>query len=175
MLTKSAALELADWQVRVNAVCPGYVATPIGVGGSITDLGRDTAEERLAGNRQRMAQSQPLGRMGEADDIAELVTFLASDASSWITGTAQVIDGGLTLGKPWRKQPRGDHRAPADGLTAGAPPGQPGSSWRAVSEWSRSASRPSGRGVKPSGATSTGIRDRRWIARSVAPHACLKT
>ena len=112
MLTKSAALELADWQVRVNAVCPGYVATPIGVGGSITDLGRDTAEERLAGNRQRMAQSQPLGRMGEADDIARVVTFLASDASSWITGTAQVIDGGLTLGKPWRKQPRAitEHR-----------------------------------------------------------------
>lgn len=112
MLTKSAALELADWQVRVNAVCPGYVATPIGVGGSITDLGRDKAEERLAGNRERMAQSQPLGRMGEAADIAELVTFLASDASSWITGTAQVIDGGLTLGKPWRKQPRAitEHR-----------------------------------------------------------------
>jgi NAD(P)-dependent dehydrogenase (short-subunit alcohol dehydrogenase family) len=112
MLTKTAALELADWNVRVNAVCPGYVATPLAAGGSLTNLGRDGAEERLATSRQRMAQSQPLGRMGEAADIAELVTFLASDASSWITGTAQVIDGGLTLGKPWRKQPRGmtEHR-----------------------------------------------------------------
>jgi len=112
MLTRTAALELADWKVRVNAVCPGYVATPLGVGGSLTDLGRDTAEQRLDAIRERLAASQPLGRMGEADDIAEYVTFLASDASSWITGTAQVIDGGLTLGKPWRKQPRNvtEHR-----------------------------------------------------------------
>jgi NAD(P)-dependent dehydrogenase (short-subunit alcohol dehydrogenase family) len=112
MLTKTAALELAEWQVRVNAVCPGYVATPLGAGGSLTELGRDAAEQRLATNRERMAQSQPIGRMGEADDIAQLVAFLASDASSWITGTAQVIDGGLTLGKPWRKQPRNvtEHR-----------------------------------------------------------------
>jgi len=106
MLTKTAALELADWDVRVNAVCPGYVATPLTAGGTITQLGRDTTEERMAKGRERMAMSQPIGRMGEATDIAELVTFLASDASSWITGTAQVIDGGLTLGKPWRKQPR---------------------------------------------------------------------
>lgn len=105
MLTRSAALELADSQVRVNAVCPGYVATPLAAGGSISELGREAAEARLAASRQRMAPSQPLGRMGEADDVARLVTFLASDASSWITGTAQVIDGGLTLGKPWRKQP----------------------------------------------------------------------
>jgi NAD(P)-dependent dehydrogenase (short-subunit alcohol dehydrogenase family) len=112
MLTKTAALELADWNVRVNAVCPGYIATPLAAGGSLTDIGRDAAEERLATRRERMAQSQPLGRMGEAADIAEVVAFLASDASSWITGTAQVVDGGLTLGKPWRKQPRGmtEHR-----------------------------------------------------------------
>src|SRR4029079_13899159 len=47
MLTKTAALELADWQVRVNAVCPGYVATPLAAGGSLTRLGRETTEERL--------------------------------------------------------------------------------------------------------------------------------
>jgi NAD(P)-dependent dehydrogenase (short-subunit alcohol dehydrogenase family) len=112
MLTKTAALELADWKVRVNVVCPGYVATPLAAGGSLTQLGRGKAEQRLAANRERMALSQPIGRMGEAADIADLVTFLASDASSWITGTAQVIDGGLTLGKPWRKQPRAvtEHR-----------------------------------------------------------------
>ena len=112
MLTKTAALELAEWDVRVNAVCPGYIATPLGAGGSLTELGRDAAEQRLATNRERMALSQPIGRMGEAADVAELVAFLASDASSWITGTAQVVDGGLTLGKPWRKQPRNvtEHR-----------------------------------------------------------------
>jgi NAD(P)-dependent dehydrogenase (short-subunit alcohol dehydrogenase family) len=112
MLTKTAALELADWQIRVNAVCPGYVATPLGAGGSLTELGRDQAEQRLAVTRDRLAHSQPIGRMGEAADVARLVTFLASDASSWIPGTAQVIDGGLTLGKPWPKQPRAvtEHR-----------------------------------------------------------------
>jgi NAD(P)-dependent dehydrogenase (short-subunit alcohol dehydrogenase family) len=112
MLTKTAALELADWQIRVNAVCPGYVATPLAAGGSLTELGREKAEDRLTTSRERMAQCQPLGRMGEAADVADLVTFLASDAASWITGTAQVIDGGLTLGKPWRKQPRNvtEHR-----------------------------------------------------------------
>jgi NAD(P)-dependent dehydrogenase (short-subunit alcohol dehydrogenase family) len=114
MLTKTAALELAEWNVRVNAVCPGYVATPLGAGGSLTELGRDKAQERLAVTRERLAMSQPIGRMGEPADIAQLVTFLASDASSWITGTAQVIDGGLTLGKPWRKQPPAvtEHRPP---------------------------------------------------------------
>jgi NAD(P)-dependent dehydrogenase (short-subunit alcohol dehydrogenase family) len=107
MLTKTAALELAEWQVRVNAVCPGYIATPLAAGGTLTDLGREKTERRMATNRERMAQSQPLGRMGETTDIAEVVTFLASDASAWVTGTAQVVDGGLTLGKPWSKQPRG--------------------------------------------------------------------
>ena len=66
MLTKTAALELADWDVRVNAVCPGYVATPLTAGGTITQLGRDTTEEHGQGP-QRMAMSQPIGRMGEAD------------------------------------------------------------------------------------------------------------
>lgn len=112
MLTKSAALELAEWDVRVNAVCPGYVATPLGAGTRLSDLGRHETEQRLARTRERLALAQPIGRMGEADDVAQLVAFLASDESSWITGTAQVIDGGLTLGKPWRKQPRAvtEHR-----------------------------------------------------------------
>jgi NAD(P)-dependent dehydrogenase (short-subunit alcohol dehydrogenase family) len=46
----------------------------------------------------------PPGRT-EVEDVAAVVTFLASDESAWLTGTAQVIDGGLTLGKPWRRQP----------------------------------------------------------------------
>jgi len=105
MMTKSLALELAEFGIRVNCVCPGYVATGLAAGGSLTDLGPEKTAERLATTRARMASSQPIQRMGEPDDVAALVTWLASDESSWITGTAQVIDGGLTLGKPWRKQP----------------------------------------------------------------------
>ena len=105
MMTKSLALELAEWDVRVNCVCPGYVATGLAAGGRLSDLGPDAIERRLAKARERMGHSQPIQRMGEPDDVASLVTFLASDESAWLTGTAQVIDGGLTLGKPWRRQP----------------------------------------------------------------------
>lgn len=105
MMTKSIALELAEWNIRVNCVCPGYVATGLAAGGSLTDLGPEKTAERLDKTRERMGHSQPIKRMGEPDDVAALVTFLASDESEWLTGTAQVIDGGLTLGKPWRRQP----------------------------------------------------------------------
>jgi NAD(P)-dependent dehydrogenase (short-subunit alcohol dehydrogenase family) len=105
MMTKSLALELAEWDIRVNCVCPGYVATGLAAGGSLTDLGAESTAQRLDRVRERMGHSQPIQRMGEPTDIAALVTFLASDESAWLTGTAQVIDGGLTLGKPWRRQP----------------------------------------------------------------------
>lgn len=105
MMTKSLALELAEWNIRVNCICPGYVATGLAAGGNLTELGRDATAARLDQARERMARSQPMQRMGEPEDVAALVTFLASDESNWLTGTAQVIDGGLTLGKPWRRQP----------------------------------------------------------------------
>jgi NAD(P)-dependent dehydrogenase (short-subunit alcohol dehydrogenase family) len=106
MMTKSAALELAEHGVRVNCICPGYVATQLAAGRPLSDVDADTNAERLAKVRDRMGESQPLHRMGEPDDIAQMALFLASDDSTWVTGTAQVVDGGLTLGKPWRKQPR---------------------------------------------------------------------
>ena len=107
MMTKSAALELAEWNVRANCICPGYIATQLTAGRSLTDLGEDESAARLDTARNRMGESQPLARMGETDDIASMALFLASDDSAWVTGTAQVVDGGLTLGKPWRNQPRG--------------------------------------------------------------------
>jgi NAD(P)-dependent dehydrogenase (short-subunit alcohol dehydrogenase family) len=106
MLTKSAALELAEWDVRVNCICPGFVATQLAAGRSLSEVDEEEAARRLASARERMADSQPLARMGEPEDIAAMALFLAADDSAWITGTAQVVDGGLTLGKPWRRQPR---------------------------------------------------------------------
>lgn len=105
MMTKTAALELAEWDVRVNCVCPGYIATGLAAGANLSRLGADETARRLDQARERMSHSQPIQRMGEPEEVASLVTFLASDESAWITGTAQVIDGGLTLGKPWRRQP----------------------------------------------------------------------
>ena len=87
-LTKTAALEYADRGVRVNAICPGAVRTPM--------------TERLMGNdpeREAMYMSiQPIGRFGTTAEIANLVVWLCSDAASLITGTAIPIDGGVMAG-----------------------------------------------------------------------------
>ncbi len=106
MMTKSAALEMAEHDVRVNAICPGFIATQLAAGRSLSDIDEEENAERLGKVRDRMSESQPLRRMGDPDDIARMALFLASDDSAWMTGTAQVVDGGLTLGKPWRKQPK---------------------------------------------------------------------
>ena len=86
-LTRSAALECARDGIRVNCVCPGGVDT------RVTQV---LAGERAAEVRRAMAAVHPLGRMGEADEIANTVLFLASDEASFITGAALVADGGLT-------------------------------------------------------------------------------
>ncbi len=107
MMTKSAALELAEQNIRVNCICPGFIATQLAAGRALSDIDEAENAERMTKVKDRMSDSQPLQRMGDPDDIARMALFLASDDAEWITGTAQVVDGGLTLGKPWRKQPRG--------------------------------------------------------------------
>jgi len=84
-LTKTAALEYAKAGVRVNAVCPGAIDTPMM--GRITDHKPHRAE--------RMASSEPVGRMGSPEEIAEAVVWLCSDAASFVTGHAMSVDGGL--------------------------------------------------------------------------------
>jgi NAD(P)-dependent dehydrogenase (short-subunit alcohol dehydrogenase family) len=103
MMTKAAALELAEANVRVNAVCPGYIATPLAAGRpkSVNEPERvQLALDRLRASNQ---DNQPLARSGEPEDIASMVLFLASDDSQWVTGQAMVVDGGLLAGRPWRK------------------------------------------------------------------------
>jgi 3-oxoacyl-[acyl-carrier protein] reductase len=78
-LTQTAALELAKHRIRVNAICPGWTETPL-----LEGLERTKLERQI-----------PLGRLGQPDEIAGLVVYLASDAAGFITGTALRIDGGI--------------------------------------------------------------------------------
>ena len=87
-LTRAAAMENARYKIRVNCVCPGAINT--------------RAPELLAGNRadefrRLQGEAAPLGRIGEPDEIANTVLFLASDEASFITGEAIIVDGGLTV------------------------------------------------------------------------------
>lgn len=105
MLTKSAAMELAEFGVRVNAVCPGYIATPLAGGVRLGTDGEEKSQRRVDNSRQRTADLQALARTGEPEDVAGYVAYLASPDAEWVTGTAQLVDGGLLAGIPWRKQP----------------------------------------------------------------------
>ena len=85
-ITKTAALELAPRGIRVNCVCPGTIDTPM------ARASEEEVEYRLAN------LLHPLGRMGRAEEVAALFHFLASDESSFITGQAIAIDGGMSAG-----------------------------------------------------------------------------
>ncbi|MCW8852129.1 MAG: SDR family oxidoreductase [Gammaproteobacteria bacterium] len=82
-MTRMSALELGDRGIRVNAVCPGYIATALGSG----DEGVDLCEAMTA-----------LGRVGTTDDLTGLYHFLASDESGYLTGQALQVDGGWSCG-----------------------------------------------------------------------------
>jgi 3-oxoacyl-[acyl-carrier protein] reductase len=83
-LTKSLAKELATRNVTVNAVAPGFIATDM-----TADLGDDVKDTALS--------HIPLGRMGDPDDVAQAVLFLASDDAAYITGQVLVVDGGMAM------------------------------------------------------------------------------
>ena len=99
-MTRSVALELAESGIRVNAVCPGNVETPIHTG-----VADERWVERMDKIRPTKRDDQAMDRMGLPQEIAASVLWLASDAASYVTGQALAVDGGLTAGLPWRKQP----------------------------------------------------------------------
>lgn len=82
-LTKSAALGYADQKIRINAVGPGYIKTPL--------LEKSLSQEQM----DALVQQHPIGRLGESQEIAELVLWLASDKASFVTGTYYAADGGF--------------------------------------------------------------------------------
>jgi meso-butanediol dehydrogenase / (S,S)-butanediol dehydrogenase / diacetyl reductase len=89
-LTRAMAIDHGDQGVRVNAVCPGDVETPMLLEGI-----RSGGEEIAAGLARKGA-AFPLGRVGRPGEIAKVVVFLASDAASYVTGAAWLVDGGNT-------------------------------------------------------------------------------
>ena len=83
-MTKIAAKELGKHHIRVNSVHPGYIETDMLAQGGVVDNYRD-----------KMVRSVPVGRLGQPEDIANMVLYLASDAASYVTGQEFVVDGGV--------------------------------------------------------------------------------
>jgi len=83
-LTKNAALEYAKSGIRVNAVCPGVIKTPM--------IDRFTGKNKEV--EKQFESAEPIGRMGEPEEVAEAVTWLCSDAASFVTGHSMAVDGG---------------------------------------------------------------------------------
>jgi NAD(P)-dependent dehydrogenase (short-subunit alcohol dehydrogenase family) len=84
-LTKTAALEYARDHIRVNAVCPGVFRTPL----------VERIIEGVPGREQEYMNAQPIGRLGQPEELAEAVVWLCSDAASFVTGHAFPVDGGF--------------------------------------------------------------------------------
>jgi NAD(P)-dependent dehydrogenase (short-subunit alcohol dehydrogenase family) len=89
-LTRAMALDHGPSGIRVNAVCPGYIQTPL------MDQWLDAVPDREATLRE-VSKFHPLGRIGMPRDIAEAVLFLSSEAASFISGTYLVVDGAMTI------------------------------------------------------------------------------
>jgi NAD(P)-dependent dehydrogenase (short-subunit alcohol dehydrogenase family) len=88
-LTKCMALDYAANKIRVNCICPGYVET--GMTKDLFDKARENQREW-----KKILSLHPIGRVGTPEDIAYAALYLASDESSWVTGSSLVVDGGYT-------------------------------------------------------------------------------
>jgi NAD(P)-dependent dehydrogenase (short-subunit alcohol dehydrogenase family) len=88
MLTRQTAFEYAPQNIRINAICPGFIVTPM------LDQYCAASEDPEQALREVIAL-HPMGRLGTPDDVAGAVAFFASDDAAWITGAALPVDGGL--------------------------------------------------------------------------------
>jgi NAD(P)-dependent dehydrogenase (short-subunit alcohol dehydrogenase family) len=94
-LSRCAAAELSKYNIRVNAICPGFILTNIFTPGEMPSQIKSAVQLSMRGAAH---MAQPIQRPGEADDIAQAALYLASPASGFVTGAHLVVDGGMTVG-----------------------------------------------------------------------------
>ncbi len=104
-LSKSTSLELGPHQIRVNAICPGFIATAIFAGQA--NISWDQRMRFIEELEQTQTVATPIQRPGRGRDIADMALFLAGDESTFITGQAFAVDGGLTAGNIRNPGPEG--------------------------------------------------------------------
>ncbi|MHA2064732.1 MAG: glucose 1-dehydrogenase [Candidatus Thorarchaeota archaeon] len=103
-LTRTVAMELAQHQIRVNSICPGSIVTSIfGVTAGMSGAESVKAYEDLS---RLFERAQPIPRAGKPEDVAKAALWLANDDSSFVTGHALVVDGGVSAGQIWQRQMR---------------------------------------------------------------------
>jgi NAD(P)-dependent dehydrogenase (short-subunit alcohol dehydrogenase family) len=105
--TKSAAIELAHYEIRVNAIAPGNIRTAI-VRKSAAGEDLEKLEQFEAKIREQMRNDRPLKREGTMEDVAEAALYFATDRSRYVTGTVLPIDGGTSAGKVVVRKPKAD-------------------------------------------------------------------
>jgi NAD(P)-dependent dehydrogenase (short-subunit alcohol dehydrogenase family) len=97
-MSRVAAAQLSPQKIRVNAICPGLIATSIF--GASLGMPREVADQMAARVAEHGAKVQPVPKAGAPEDIAKAALYLASDDSEFVTGTHLVVDGGITVGGP---------------------------------------------------------------------------
>ena len=125
-LSRVAAAELARYNIRVNAICPGFVVTDIFTSGLRgLNLPQAVLDQVTDALRAAAPHSQPVRRAGSPEHVAQACLYLASDDSAFVTGTQLVVDGGVTIGprSSWDPDMASPIRQLIDSAIAGAQPG----------------------------------------------------